>query len=448
MRIAVLGPLEVLTRRTRARRRAGREGTPAPRGADRRGSRCGQHRPAGRDAVERRPAGLRAQVAAGPCRPAAQLPGAGSAEGLHRPVRRPHGAAVTRWRWTGGTIDALRLGDLAARGGPGSPPGTPSTAARLLDRGAGVCGAASPTRTGRTRRSPRPSAGGWPRCGRGARRRTAGGPARSWAGTPTWSPSWSGSVAEEPLREDWWRLLMLALYRAGRQADALAAGRRVRALLAEELGDGARAGAARGWRRRSSRRTRRSTCVRSRESGRAGRCPARAGDLPLQGPGRLPGRRTRPCSTADGGWWPAWWPGSSTRRCSWSPGPAGPGKSSVVRAGLVPALARGALPGSEAWQPVIVTPGRNPVDVLADLTGESPPAAPGPAGVRPVRGAVGARRRPGGTGRVPRRGPRACSTTGSSSGAWPSCAATTSGGWPSTPRSPSGSAGRWSSSRR
>jgi DNA-binding SARP family transcriptional activator len=43
-------------------------------------------------------------------------------------------------------------------------------------------------------------------------------------------------VAENPLREDWWRLLMLALYRGGRQADALAAGRRARALLTEEIG--------------------------------------------------------------------------------------------------------------------------------------------------------------------------------------------------------------------
>jgi DNA-binding SARP family transcriptional activator len=43
-------------------------------------------------------------------------------------------------------------------------------------------------------------------------------------------------VAEAPLREDWWRLLMLARYRTGRQADALAAGRRARAVLAAELG--------------------------------------------------------------------------------------------------------------------------------------------------------------------------------------------------------------------
>ena len=71
-------------------------------------------------------------------------------------------------------------------------------------------------------------------------------------------------------------------------------------------------------------------------------------------------------------------------------GPSGAGKSSVVRAGLVPGLARGALPGSEAWQPVIVTPGREPVDVLAALTGESPPDRPGAAGVRPARGTLGA----------------------------------------------------------
>ncbi len=43
-------------------------------------------------------------------------------------------------------------------------------------------------------------------------------------------------VSEEPLREERWRLLVLALYRCGRQADALAALRRARTVLAEELG--------------------------------------------------------------------------------------------------------------------------------------------------------------------------------------------------------------------
>ncbi|WP_225850047.1 BTAD domain-containing putative transcriptional regulator [Streptomyces sp. HPF1205] len=43
-------------------------------------------------------------------------------------------------------------------------------------------------------------------------------------------------AAEHPWREDAWRLLALALYRAGRQGDALAVLRRARALLAEQLG--------------------------------------------------------------------------------------------------------------------------------------------------------------------------------------------------------------------
>ena len=53
-----------------------------------------------------------------------------------------------------------------------------------------------------------------------------------------------GLVAEHPLRERLWRLLVLALYRAERQADALAAYRRARDLLADRAGPGARGGAA------------------------------------------------------------------------------------------------------------------------------------------------------------------------------------------------------------
>ena len=43
-------------------------------------------------------------------------------------------------------------------------------------------------------------------------------------------------VAAHPLREGLWRLLITALYQTGRQADALAAYRRIQRLLADELG--------------------------------------------------------------------------------------------------------------------------------------------------------------------------------------------------------------------
>ncbi|MGK5555521.1 ATP-binding protein [Actinomadura kijaniata] len=49
-------------------------------------------------------------------------------------------------------------------------------------------------------------------------------------------PDLETHVAADPLREEAWRLLALALYRAGRQGDALDALRRARAALAEELG--------------------------------------------------------------------------------------------------------------------------------------------------------------------------------------------------------------------
>lgn len=49
-------------------------------------------------------------------------------------------------------------------------------------------------------------------------------------------PELEALVAQDPLREERWRLLVLALYRAQRQADALAALRRARDTLAETLG--------------------------------------------------------------------------------------------------------------------------------------------------------------------------------------------------------------------
>ena len=45
-------------------------------------------------------------------------------------------------------------------------------------------------------------------------------------------------------------------------------------------------------------------------------------------------------------------------------GPSGSGKSSVVRAGLVPALRRGALPGSESWFYAEMLPGAHPMEEL------------------------------------------------------------------------------------
>ena len=46
-------------------------------------------------------------------------------------------------------------------------------------------------------------------------------------------------------------------------------------------------------------------------------------------------------------------------------GASGSGKSSLVRAGLIPALSAGALPGSEAWPTCIFTPGEHPLRSFA-----------------------------------------------------------------------------------
>jgi WD40 repeat protein/DNA-binding SARP family transcriptional activator len=51
-------------------------------------------------------------------------------------------------------------------------------------------------------------------------------------------------------------------------------------------------------------------------------------------------------------------------------GPSGSGKSSVLRAGLLPALAAGVLPGSEAWEQVVIRPGEHPLRELQRETAD------------------------------------------------------------------------------
>ncbi len=50
-------------------------------------------------------------------------------------------------------------------------------------------------------------------------------------------------------------------------------------------------------------------------------------------------------------------------------GPSGSGKSSVLRAGLLPALADGVLPGSERWRQVVMRPGEHPLAELRPRAG-------------------------------------------------------------------------------
>ncbi|MFI2189062.1 trypsin-like peptidase domain-containing protein [Streptomyces sioyaensis] len=53
-------------------------------------------------------------------------------------------------------------------------------------------------------------------------------------------------------------------------------------------------------------------------------------------------------------------------------GPSGAGKTSLINAGVLPALAKGAIPGSDRWLPVCARPGQ---DLLTEIGGEGLPGA-------------------------------------------------------------------------
>jgi DNA-binding SARP family transcriptional activator/WD40 repeat protein len=157
-------------------------------------------------------------------------------------------------------------------------------------------------------------------------------------------------VQAEPYRERGWEQLALAQYRAGRQADALATYRRARRLLAEDLGvdpgPALRSLEERFLRQDPDLLVDATPPVRL--SSTVDRCPylGLAGYEELDAP--LFVGRERVTSVLAGR--------LSEHSVVVLTGASGVGKSSLVRAGLIPALRSGALPSSTAWRVDVGTP--------------------------------------------------------------------------------------------
>ena len=172
-------------------------------------------------------------------------------------------------------------------------------------------------------------------------------------------------VVENPLRERLRGQLMLALYRSGRQADALAVYRDTRELLDDELG------------------LEPSRDLQELERAILQHDPALDG-LRLREPRRdapvvvCPFKGLAPFVAADADYFfgRETLVGELVSRLASSTlvgvvGASGSGKSSLVQAGLLPELAAGALPGSGGWRTVVIRPGAHPLRELpADPGGE------------------------------------------------------------------------------
>jgi WD40 repeat protein/DNA-binding SARP family transcriptional activator len=157
-------------------------------------------------------------------------------------------------------------------------------------------------------------------------------------------------VGEHPARERFRAQQMRALYRAGRHADALAAYSEFRAYLVEELGLEPTA---------QLRELQRSILVHDTSL-----APSRPAVCPFKGLAAFAGSdasfffgRERVVDELIAS--------LAQQRLVAVLGASGSGKSSVVQAGLLPALARGALPGSDSWRQLILRPGGRPAAELA-----------------------------------------------------------------------------------
>jgi DNA-binding SARP family transcriptional activator/WD40 repeat protein len=171
-------------------------------------------------------------------------------------------------------------------------------------------------------------------------------------------------ISEYPLRERLRGQLMLALYRSGRQADALAVYRQTGEMLRDELGlDPGRA----------LRELERSILLQDAALDDGGRVVVATGDHP---PDVCPFKGLEFFDRADAEYFCgrermvgellARLPESSLVGIL---GASGVGKSSLLCAGVLAVLAAGELPGSAGWRQVLLRPGERPCAELARALG-------------------------------------------------------------------------------
>ncbi|MGZ4184114.1 MAG: nSTAND1 domain-containing NTPase [Solirubrobacteraceae bacterium] len=178
-------------------------------------------------------------------------------------------------------------------------------------------------------------------------------------------------IAQAPLQERLRAQQMLALYRSGRQAEALAAYREACALLRDELGLTPSADLRELERMIFHQHV-------GLDAERALEASAQAVVCPFKGLAAFESSdaeffcgRDRIVSEL------------IARLAEWPLvgilGPSGIGKSSLMRAGVLPALRAGALPGSAGWRQVLLRPGKDPARELERaLGGETEGAVAGP----------------------------------------------------------------------
>jgi basic membrane lipoprotein Med (substrate-binding protein (PBP1-ABC) superfamily)/DNA-binding SARP family transcriptional activator len=165
-------------------------------------------------------------------------------------------------------------------------------------------------------------------------------------------------ITSDPLREEPRRLLMLALYRRGRQAEALRTYREFRTLLIEEMGVEPTSDLVQLEEQillqdpvlapRRSLRT--ATAIESRNPYKGLGAFDELDASDFFGRDKLVSDMA---SSLAGG-----------ARLLVVVGPSGSGKSSAVRAGLIPALRQGRVPGSDQWILSTMMPGRHPFEQL------------------------------------------------------------------------------------